>query len=407
MMTKFYLTLTTLCLLALPVFGQSSLMPREGYEVATWLPDYPVVGAFDFADTLLYLHDGDTIHQLGIEGGEEFKKYGKPEAYALTTYVSFLTLSPDGRTIWSGYTSNGNLDDRIYSIDVESGEWTLEATFPANMDLVFWKDSILVSGLNSASWDAPAAIFVLDTSGANHHRRIIEPGGYSAGLAVDQGKNLYYGSSFASGANVLYRWNYDVLQAEIETPAGLVLDMSHGDKLSDLPSGAYDCEVDEGGNVLFNMNLYGGIQALCMWNGTAGDGANIDTLATASGQYDWLGTLKAKGDITLSGQGNTLLTHSFGQPLTMVTHKSTVGVEARSEIEILAYPNPSTGILTLQCGNVEEMDVQIYTLQGSLVYSRSNMLPGSQIDISNQPSGSYILRVRSAGRISGKMIQKL
>ena len=74
-MTKFYLTLTTVCLLALPVFGQSSLMPRQGYEVATWLPNYPVVGAFDFADTLFYLHDGDTIHQLGIEGGAEFKKW--------------------------------------------------------------------------------------------------------------------------------------------------------------------------------------------------------------------------------------------------------------------------------------------------------------------------------------------
>jgi hypothetical protein len=340
-MTKFYLTLTTVCLLALPVFGQSSLMPREGYEVATWLPEYPVVGAFDFADTLFYLHDGDTIHQLGIRGGEELKKYGKPETYPATSYASFLTLSPDGRTIWSGYTSNENLDDRIYSIDVESGEWTLEATFPANMDLVFWKDSILVSGLNNASWDTPAAIFVLDTTGTNQHRRIIETGGYSAGLAVDQEGNLYYGSSFASGSNVLYRWNYDVLQAEIETPTGLVLGMSHGEKLSDLPSGAYDCEVDEGGNVLFNMNLYGGIQAVCMWNGTAGDGANIDTLATASGEWDWLGTLKARGDLTLSGgPDNMLITYSVGQPLSMVSYSS----KAQYIAEVLDY-TPAPGQL--------------------------------------------------------------
>ncbi|MCK5693208.1 MAG: T9SS type A sorting domain-containing protein [Bacteroidales bacterium] len=406
-MTKFYLTLTTYCLLVLPALGQTSLTPEKWYDVATWLPDYPNVGAFDFSDTLFYLNDGDTIHMFGVNSGVEQKKFGEPEDYTATHYVSFLTVSPDGETIWTGYTSSDNLDDRIYSIDAESGEWELEAIFPANMDLEFWNDSILVSGLNSSSWDAPAAIFVLDTSGANEHRRIIEPGGYSAGLAVDQQGNLYYGTSYPMDPNGLYRWDSSSLQLVIENPDSPALQVSHGEKLSDLPSGAYDCEVDEGGNVLFNMNLAGGTQAVGMWNGTIGDGNNIDTLATASGEWDWLGTLKAKGDVSLAGPDNMLVTYSFGQPLAIVTRLFTVDVERDYALEVNTYPNPSTGILTIQSGSSELMDVKLYTLQGALIYVKADFQSGSAIDISNQPAGSYIIRINSSRGLTSKMIQKL
>jgi len=407
MKTKFYLTLTTLCVLAVPVFGQSYLAPEKPYDVATWLPDYQAISAFDFTDTLFYLHDGDTIRQLGISSGVEYNKYGEPADYTASSYVSFLSVSPDGSTIWTGYTSSENLDDRIYSIDAESGEWELRARFPANMDLVFWKDSILVSGLNSSSWDAPAAIFVLDASGANAHRRIIEPGGYSAGMALDQEGNLYYGTSYAVDPNALYLWDNSLLELVIEIPGKPILQVAQAEKLSDLPSGVYDCEVDEGGNVLFNMNLEGGPQALAMWNGIPGDGINIDTLATASGEWDWLGILKSTGDITLGEPGNMVLTHSFGQSLAKVTRKYTVGVEQDFAPEIIAYPNPSPGIFTIGTGSTEMMEVDVYTLHGCLVYTKGDFLSGSKIDISMQPAGSYIVRVTSKKGITGKMIQKL
>jgi len=406
-MTKFYLTLTTLSLLAMPVFGQTSLTPEYGYDVVTWLPDYPTIGAFDITDTLFYLSDGDTIHLLDINSGAELKKFGEPEDYSAGNYVSFLTVSPDGTSLWTGYTTDGNLDDRIYSIDVESGEWELQATFPGNMDLVFWKDSILVSGLNSSSWDAPAAIFVLDTSGANQHRRIIEPGGYSAGLALDQEGNLYYGTSWPVDSNALYRWDHSKLEPVIEIPGKIVLHVADGEKLTDLPAGAYDCEVDEGGNVLFNMNLYGGTMVVGMWNGTPGDGNNLDTLATATGDWDWLGILKSKGDITVAEPGNMVVTYSFGQPLAMLTRKNTVGVGSAFKPEISVYPNPSSGIFSIHATDMEQMGVKVYTLHGSLIYEKVNFVPGEMIDITHQPHGSYIIRVTSGREIIGKMIQKL
>lgn len=406
-MKKFYLTLTTLCVLALPAFGQSSLMPEHGYDVATWLPDYPNVGAFDFSDTLFYLNDGDTIHLLGLTSGVELRTYEKPADYETNSYSTFLTISPDGSTIWAGYTSDGALDDRIYSIDVQTGIWELEAIFPGNMDLVFWNDSILVSGLNSSSWDAPAAIFVLDTSGTNQHRRIIEPGGYSAGMAVDQQNNLYYGTSYAMDPNALYRWDADTLMPVIEIPGEEVLLVSHGEKLSDLPGGVYDCEVDEGGNILFNMNLYMGIMAVCKWNGTSGNGHNIDTLATASGEWDWLGNMKSKGDISLTEPGNMVVTYSFGQPLAMITHKNTVGANMLLAPEFFTFPNPSNGMFTIQWESLEMMEVKVFSLQGSLVHSEKNLSSGDVIDISKQKPGSYILQVTSRNGITARMIQKI
>lgn len=406
-MTKFYFSLTTLCLLVIPVFGQTSLMPEEGYDVATWLPDFPTIGAFDISDSLFYLNDGDTIYMVGITSGETLKKFGIPEDYSTPHYVSFLTVSPDGNSIWTGYTSDGNLDDRIYSIDIERGEWELQATFPGNLDLEFWENYILVSGLNSSSWDAPSAIFVLDTAGTNEHLRIIEPGGYSAGMAVDQQGNLYYGTSYAAHANALYRWNNTIIRNAIEQPGKLDLDTLHGEKLTDLPGGAYDCEVDEGGNVLFNMNLYGGTMATCMWNGITGDGDNIDTLATASGDWDWLGILKSKGDITIAEPGNMIVTHSFGQPLAMLTSRNRVGVEKLFEPEISLFPNPSTGIFTISHNGTGQMIVEVYTLQGTLVHRKADLISGAQIDMTDQPSGSYLMRITFGGKVAGKMIQKL
>lgn len=406
-MTKIYFTLTTLCLLALTVSGQTSLSPGHGYDIATWLPDYSNSGAFAFADTLFYLNDGDTIYMLGIESGVVLNKYGEPEEYGSSAYSTFLTLSPDEKSLWAGYTSDGALDDRIYSIDVETGHWKLEATFPGNMDLVFWNDSILVSGLNSTSWDAPAGVFVLDTSGGNQHRKIIDIGGYSAGIALDQQNNLYYGSSYAMESNALYRWDYSLLDLVIEDPIRPILQVTHGEKLSDLPGGAYDCEVDDGGNVLFNMNLYGGTMAVCKWDGNSGDGQHIDTLATASGEWDWLGNIKSKGDITLTEPGNMVVTYSFGQPLAMLTHINTVGIESELSFELVAYPNPSEGIFTIRSGSSELMDVKIYSSRGSLVYEKKDVISGAMIDISDQHAGSYVLRINSEKGVATKMIQKL
>ena len=406
LMREFYFVQTIFWFLALSASGQSYLTPEYGYEVSGWLPQYPNVGAFDISGTLIYLSDGDTIHKLDIHSGTELEKYGVPEDYTSAHYVSFLTVSPDGSTLWTGYTSDGNLDDRIYSIETEAGAWELQALFPGNMDLEFWNDSILVSGLNSTSWETPNGIYLLDTSGNNQHRLIIDVGGYSSGMAVDAEGDLYYGTSSGGGAGALYLWDSLLLQIVIEDPFSPAMLVSEGRKLTDLPAGAYDCDVDEGGNVIFTMNSYGGTQVVGRWDGNEGDGTHIDTLATATGEWDWLGIIKSKGDIFLTEPDHFLATYSFGQPLVQLTRLVTAGLYRERPGELLLYPNPTKGFITVRTEGPDRVGVQLYTLQGSLVSRWKDLESGTMIDLSGQPAGSYILKATGPAGTMTRIIQK-
>ena len=312
MMTKFYSIFTGLILAVLSAFGQSYITPEEGHKVAYFFSDMENIQTFDVGNLFFYFNDGDTIYQADPSLGEISNKYGKPADYDLVTFPSFLCLSPGGESLWAGYTDLNNVDARIYSIDIESGVWSLRARMASNWDLAFWNDSILVSGLNSPDFNTPNAIFVLDTTGADQHRKIIETVGSSAGLAVDSHGNLYYGTSLYSDPNALYRWDSAQLAAVIESPGAVPLQIGDAVKLTDLPMGAYDCEVDEGDHVVFNMNIWGETQVIGRWNNTAGDGLNYDTIAVSS---EWLCMIKSRGDYTVPVAGNSLFTLGYDQPV--------------------------------------------------------------------------------------------
>jgi len=310
-------TLIGLVILLSAVSGQDYLIPSEGYKATIVFPDYITLGAFDLHVPLLYANDGDTIHCLNLETGLEERKFGRPAGYD-GAYASFITVAPDGKTIWAGYTVFGNSDDRIYRIDVESGEWKLQATLPGNFDLEFWNDSLLVSGLNSTDWTAPSSIFLLDTSGSDQHRKIVEAGGYAAGITVDGTGNLYYGTSYAVDLNAIYRWDSTDIAYILGTPGTNPLIKEDGEKLTDLPSGANDCEVDAFGNLIFTFNDFTSSKVLAQWNGTNGDGQNFDTLSVAPEAGDWLGMVKSQGNINTPSTGNRLFTNSPGRSLTDV-----------------------------------------------------------------------------------------
>jgi len=309
-MKKFYPVFTGLILAALSAFGQSYINPQEGLKVAYFFSDMDHIQTLDVGSEFFYFSDGDTIYQADPDQQLLSNRFGLPVDYNLVTFPSFLCLSPDESTLWAGFTDLENVDARIYSIDVGSGAWRLEARMPSNWDLAFWNDSILVSGLNSADFNSPNAIYVLDTSGGNQHRIIIETGGSSAGLAVDSHGDLYYGSSSFTDPNALYRWDSAQLAAVIESPAAAPLQLGDAVKLSDLPTGAYDCEVDTGDNLVFTMNTWGGTQVIGRWNNISGDGFNYDTLATSS---EWLGMVKSRGDYTVPIAGNSLFTLGYDQ----------------------------------------------------------------------------------------------
>ncbi len=331
-MKRIYLLLPGLLLMFISAIGQGGyLTPAIGYQARDIFPGYTNFQAIDVYDTLIYGTDGDTIHCLDLKTGAPVSKYGKPAGYS--AFPSFLAVSPDGKELWAGYTVIGNADDRIYRIDLETGDWSLEASLGSNIDLVWWNDSILVSGMNSTNWADPGSIFLLDTSGQNTHRKIIETGGYAAGLALDNLGNLYYGTSYSMDPNVLLRWDSLTMAGILADQGTDTLRPGDATKLSDLYASSYDTHIDAGGNLLFNMNLSGSNKVIAKWNGTEGDGYNYETLAVATGEYDWLGYIKSEGNIDslpglegaigLDGEGeilgsgnrNRLIVTGAGRPL--------------------------------------------------------------------------------------------
>lgn len=70
----------------------------------------------------------------------------------------------------------------------------------------------------------------------------------------------------------------------------------------------------------------------------------------------------------------------------------TTGVDEISEIEVDVYPNPSTGIFTIQ--GVENATITVFDIYGKVIKSIAN---AKQIDLSGQANGIYILSIVQEG----------
>lgn len=272
--------------------------------------------AFDVYQNLIYATGDNLIYCFDFETNELIQTFEKPAGYQ--AFSSFLTVSPDGAEVWAGFTTTGNTDDRIYTLDPTTGSWTLKAQLTANFDLEFFGGQVLVSGLNSDNWGDPNFIFLLDVSGNNNHRKIIEAGGSPAGFSVSGNGNLYYGTSFFSQANALYRWDSGQLAEVIGNSGAGFLTLQDAEKLSDTPAGSYDCVADAEENIAFNFNDFSSDKIIAKWNGNAGSGFNFDTIALASDGADWLSMIKASGSFESNTLGNHLFVASFGRPIAEV-----------------------------------------------------------------------------------------
>ncbi len=93
---------------------------------------------------------------------------------------------------------------------------------------------------------------------------------------------------------------------------------------------------------------------------------------------------------------------------TFIIHLEIIGGLDISPIpELDLYPNPSDGRFVIGFSTPEEIDVSIYDITGTEVYTNRQLLPGQDVDISSQPAGAYIIRVTYSGGVISKMIQKL
>jgi hypothetical protein len=82
-------------------------------------------------------------------------------------------------------------------------------------------------------------------------------------------------------------------------------------------------------------------------------------------------------------------------------------VESKNSISVHIYPNPSSGLFTIEGSQEDLQKVSVYNLSGTLLYENREFETGQQVDISAVPAGSYILRVQGQNSTGSILIQKL
>ena len=75
---------------------------------------------------------------------------------------------------------------------------------------------------------------------------------------------------------------------------------------------------------------------------------------------------------------------------------TTVGIEVMGiSLELAAYPNPVSNVLTLYIGNYnnEKLIYQLYDMQGKLLDSKQVVNSSTTVDIQDLPVSTYLLNV--------------
>lgn len=89
---------------------------------------------------------------------------------------------------------------------------------------------------------------------------------------------------------------------------------------------------------------------------------------------------------------------------------SSDGTEALSSIlsavEFNVYPNPTKGIFTIDLGTTEDGQIQVLDYTGRIVLEKAINDNSLQLDISEMPSGLYVVRVVSGGKLQTTKIIK-
>jgi len=68
------------------------------------------------------------------------------------------------------------------------------------------------------------------------------------------------------------------------------------------------------------------------------------------------------------------------------------------------YPNPAENTLTVEYQNIGETQIELLDLKGNVVFQTNTLESTLNINVSDLPSGSYILRVIQSGKADYKKV---
>jgi autotransporter-associated beta strand protein len=300
----------TICSLVLctawPARGQSAaITPTSEYSAVDCLIDRAPEAFGAFGQNLAMFEKSAGLQIVNPTDGTVVASLGEPGDYiaahtvgsTVNVWSSFVAADPSGNSLWVGFNTYNNTDDKIYQVD-RQGNWTPKATLTGNWDMEFHGNAAYLTADTSGMGAGDTSIWKFNTT-SGQLVDVAHVGGYSAGLGVDAAGNVYYGTyGFVPGNQSLYR--FSAQQISIAASSGTPLELGSAAKLADFADayGPYDLDVDAAGNVVFNLN--GATSSVALWSGVQGGGANYSAIGTGEGSH-WYSMLATVGNVRQPG----------------------------------------------------------------------------------------------------------
>lgn len=149
-------------------------------------------------------------------------------------------------------------------------------------------------------------------------------------------------------------------------------------------------------NPLPSVN-FAAVPQLCVYNSPV----TLTQGSPSGGTYSGSGVSGGQFDPAVAGLGTTPLTYSYtdGNGCTNTAQSSVVvdaclGLDELTNSSIMIYPNPTSGMITINADQQTIEKVEVYDAFGKLVYEQKiNKSIVENVDLTNAASGVYTVRV--------------
>lgn len=172
-------------------------------------------------------------------------------------------------------------------------------------------------------------------------------------------------------------------------------------------------------DTLHTVTFFNGDDPLFLYNGTT----LIDVIGETTGDpgTNWVVGTGATSEYTLVRKSNVFggttswalgATQWDVYPQNDFTHYGThtmdacpagAGIENETGWDVSIYPNPSSGHLNIN-SEVDNYSLQVLDLTGKTIINKNNLSETTQIDLSNMPSGIYMVKLNNGSNQLTKKI---